>query len=207
VRQLVERVRGVLLRPRQALPLTLAESGAPRAILPYVTLLAALGPLALFISDGLIGSWQASTPSFSGWVRAPVPALVELLLDFALGLGAWAGLALAMGLLAPGFGGHRDPDGARKAAAYTLTPLFIAAIALLFGSVPYFTWVGGVSLVAGVAWAAFVGVLALPLHLGTPEAKAPGHALAALGLTTVATTAVYVGASAAIQALWSARIR
>jgi hypothetical protein len=212
MRDLVERVRQLLWRPRQSLPLTLAESGSARSVVgSYVVWLAAIGPLALFLSDGLIGAWHAPTTIFNtiipgGWVRAPRPALVEMLLAWALGIGAWAMLSTAMTLVGPRFGGLSDLPGAHKAAAYTLTPLYVAGAAWLFGSVPYLTWLPGVALVAGVAWAAFLGSLALPLHLGTPDPRAPGHALVSLAITAAGTTLAYYLISLAVYAIWSSRI-
>jgi hypothetical protein len=207
VRDLVERVRGVLQRPRQTLPLTLAESGAPADVfVPYVALLAVLGPVALFLSDGALGAWHAPTEIFNmvidgGWVRAPLPALLAALVTYLISVGTWAGLAALLGLFAPWFGGLRDRAGAVKAAAYTLTPVWLAGVSLLFGSVPYLNWLPGVVLVGGVAWGAFIGVIAVPLHLGTPDAKAPGHVLLALGAATSVATLVYFLLSSAVYSL------
>ncbi len=211
LRDLVERVRGVLLAPRQSLPLTLAETGAPRALLGgYIAPLAALGPLALFVCDGLIGAWHApvrilNSEAPGGWARAPLPALVEMLLSLAISVAAWACLAAVMAALAPAFGGLRDRPGAAKAAAYTLTPVWIAGVAQLFGAVPYLTWMASLALVAGVAWATFVGIVALPLHLATPKGRAPGHVLASLGVTAVAASLLYLGLSWTVYAVWTSR--
>jgi hypothetical protein len=210
VHRLVERVVGVMRRPRQELPLTLAESGAPRELLPYVAPLAALGPVALFLSEGLIGAWYAPTEIFNtvipgGWVRGPGLALATAALLFALALGAWTGTAAMMAILAPFFGGLRDRPGAIKAAGYSLTPLYLAGVAQLFSSVPYLNWLPGLALVAGLAWAAFLGTVALPLHLATPSGKAPGHAIASLGVTALVTTGLYLLASSALAGLSSSR--
>jgi hypothetical protein len=207
---LIERVRGVLVDPRRTLPLTLAESGAPASVFfPYVAVLAALGPIAIFLSNGLVGAWHAPVEIFNaripgGWTRAPLLALLLALAAYVVFVGAWAGLAEAFRWSAPWFGGLRDRGSAWKASAYALTPIWLAGATFLFDSVPYLNWLPGVALVAGVAWAAFVGVVALPLHLGTPDAKAPGHALASLGATSLLATAVYFGASKALYSLFSA---
>jgi hypothetical protein len=60
-----------------------------------------------------------------------------------------------------------------------------------------------VALVAGIAWAAFIGVVALPLHLGTPDAKAAPHALASLGIVTAVAAGLYFLASSALYSMWS----
>lgn len=207
---LIERVRGILVDPRKTLPLTLAESGAPKALfVPYVALLAALGPIALFLSNGLVGAWHAPVEIFNaripgGWTRAPLLALLVALIVYAISVAAWVALAEAFRFSAAWFGGLRDRPSAWKAAAYVLTPVWLASATFLFDSVPYLNWLPGVALVAGVAWAAFVGVIALPLHLGTPDAKAAGHTLATLAPVCALAWAIYFGASKGLYALFSA---
>jgi hypothetical protein len=203
-------VVGVLRRPRHELPLTLADSGEPLAVLPYVAIVAAPGALAWFLANGVLGAWFAPTHFFNdvipgGWVRTPLPSLVMALLIYVLSLAAWAGAAAAMALLAPLFGGIRDARSAAKAAACSLTPLLLLETAELFSSVPYLSWLPGVALVGGAAWAAFLGGIALPLHLGTPDARAPGHSLVSLGITFAAATALYLLASSAVSSIWPAR--
>ena len=110
VRRLIQRIEGLLRRPRQELPLTLAESGAAADVLPYVLALAAPGALALFLADGVFGAWYGPTEIFhtvipGGWVRAPLPSLATAVLVYLLLVGAWAGAAAAMAFLAPFFGG------------------------------------------------------------------------------------------------------
>jgi hypothetical protein len=129
-----------------------------------------------------------------------------MLLGYGFAVGAWALLAATLILLAPRFGGLRDRAGAAKTAAYAMTPVWISGATLLFGSVPHLTWLPGVALVAAVAWSAFVATVALPLHLGTPETRAPGLALASLGVTAVTTTAAYYALSYLIYAVWSSRV-
>jgi hypothetical protein len=210
VKGLVERVRALLLEPRHTLPLTLAESGEPRDLLPFTAGLAALGPIALFLSDGVIGAYHPPTEIFNttipgGWLRVPGPAAVEMLISFGLALGAWPCLAAALEILAPKFGGLRDRRGAYKAAAYALTPVWLAGALFLFGSVPYLGILTMVGLTAGVAYSVFLGMIAVPLHLGTPEGKATGHALAGIGITATVVTVVYFVVSAAVTALLSSR--
>jgi hypothetical protein len=209
VQRLVDRVVGVLRKPRHELPLTLAESGAPSHVLiPWVVTLAAPGAAAVFLADGVFGDWYAPTTIFNttipgGWTRSPLQALAMAALVYALGLAAWAGTAAMMALTAPFFGAMRDREGAAKAAAYTLTPVGLAGAAQIFASVPYLNWLPGVALVAGLAWAGFIGIVAVPLHLGTPDAKAPAHALVSLGATAAAVAGIYLVASAALTAAWS----
>jgi hypothetical protein len=137
VRALFERVRGVLVDPRKTVPLTLAESGAAGAVfVPYVAVLSALGPIAIFLSNGLFGAWHAPVEIFNtripgGWTRAPLLALSLAILTLLLSAGSWLALAETLRALAPSFGGLRDRAGATKAAAYLLTPVWLAGAIFL----------------------------------------------------------------------------
>jgi len=197
VRRLIQRIDGLIRRPRQQLPLTLAESGAPKDIVPQVLLLTAPAAVALFLADGVFGAWYGATEIFhtvipGGWARAPGPAAGIAASVYVLLVATWAGTAAMMTLLAPSFGGRRDAPSALKAAAYSLTPVWLAGPALLFLSVPWLNWVPEVAIVAGIAWSVFVATIALPLHLGTPDAKAAGHALTSLGVPIVVASLVYL---------------
>jgi Yip1 domain len=205
VRRLIQRVEGLLRRPRQELPLTLAESGAPKDILPYVLMLAAPAALALFLADGLFGAWYGPTEIFhtvipGSWARAPGPAAGIAVSVYVLLVGAWAGTAAVMSLLAPRFGGRRDDHGAAKAAACALTPMWLSGASLLFLSVPYLNWLPDVVIIAGIAWSVFVGKIAVPLHMGTPEAKAAGHALVSLALPITAGSLIYL---LVVRGIWA----
>jgi Yip1 domain len=198
VKKLVDRVRDLMLSPRETLPLTLAESGEPRDVLiPYVMVLAALGPIAGFLSTGVIGMYIPAQSIFNTtvpamYVRAPFAALLVSALRFGMGIASWWCLALVYDKLAPGFGGKHDRAGAFKASASTLTPLWLAGALSLFNSVPHLDFLGYVGGVAALAYAVLIGMYAVPLQLSTPEPKAVGHVLASLGITVVATAISYV---------------
>jgi hypothetical protein len=189
--------------------MTLADRGEARAVLlPYVAVLAALGPAAVFLSDGLLGAYHPPTTIFNttipgGRISAPGSAALQAVLFYAFSVGAWRGLALALAKLGPPFGGLDDPRGANKAAAQTLTPLWAAGALLVLGSVPYLGFLAVLGLIAGVAYSVYVGMIAVPLHLGTPREKAPGHILAALGLTLVVGIGAYLATSAIVFSILS----
>jgi hypothetical protein len=196
IRAVVARTRDLVLQPKDVLLAALAESGTPRDVLvPYVLWVAAVGPIAGFLSLGLIGVYHPPTSIFNtvvpgGYTRAFGPALVQMLVAYGLGVGAWRLLALALDLLAPRFGGQHDAGGAYKSAAFALTPVWLGGGMQLLGSVPYLGTAGTmVGLFGGLLYGVLIGVWAVPVHHGTPEAKAPGHVLAAMGFTVVATLA------------------
>jgi hypothetical protein len=193
---LVDRVRRLLLHPQEMLPATLADSGELKALLPWVLVLTAIGPVVGFLSTGLIGYYQPSTVIFNTtvpgmFVRMPGLALVGAVLRFAVGVGGFYGYARVLGWLAPTFGGRNDLAGSLKTSAYTLTPIWLAGGLALFNSIPYLGWLVYVGNLAALGYSAFLGMKAVPLHLGTPEPKALGHVLASIGITVVAVAILY----------------
>src|SRR5262245_50580476 len=107
LRALAERVKQLVLAPREALPLTLADPAEPRAVLVrMVVVLAGLGPLAGFLSQGVVGTYIPPQVIFnttipSMYVRAPGIAALVAILRYALGIGAWWLLAQVLDKLAP----------------------------------------------------------------------------------------------------------
>jgi hypothetical protein len=193
---LIARVRGILLKPKEELPKTIAEPGDFKSLLPYVVVLLALGALADFVSAGVIGVYMEPQVVFNmkiggGFARAPVQALIGAILSVGMGVGVWWFYAFILDTLSPSFGGRKDPAGAFKVAAYSATPIWIAGLLGIFRSVPYLGWLANIGKLAGLIYAVAIGIWALPILMGTPENKAPGHVLAAMGITLVATVAVW----------------
>lgn len=185
---LVARVRGLLLTPKNELPKTIAEAGDVKSLLPYVVVLLSIGALARFISAGIIGRYVAPQVVFGmkiggGWFRAPIAALVGAVFAIGLGLGVWWFFAFILNTLAPSFGARKDEAAAYKVAAWTGTPIWIAGALAILGSVPYLDLLAALGQVAALVYAVLIGMWALPLLMGTPENKAPGHVLAAMGIT------------------------
>lgn len=206
---LVRRVRGVLFAPQSELPKAIAEAGDLPSLLRYVLPLAAIGAVARFVSAGVIGVYVPPQMMFGmkvggGFVRTPVGSLVGAALSLAVGIGAWGLFAYLLHRLAPTFGARPDQAGARKVAAYALTPVWLAGGLALLHSVPYLGIVSSIGHLAGLVYAVLVGTWALPLLMGSPEAKAPAHILAAMGVTVVAvlivgfTYGVFFGAAASL---------
>lgn len=196
-RRLVTRVSGLLRDPRRELPRLIAERGDVRALLPTVLILAAMGAVVRGLGQGLLGTYHAPDAVLfgvevgGGFRRAPVAAMVGVPLAIALEVGAWWLLGVLLAELSPQFGGRRDLPAARKAATAIATPLWLAGPFTLFDSVPHLGFVAPLAHIAGLAYGVLVGIWALPLLLGTPNGKAPGQLLAALGSTAVALVALW----------------
>jgi hypothetical protein len=198
LRALATRVRDLLIAPRETLPLTLAEAGGVRDVLiPYVIVLAAIGPIVGFLSMGIIGMYIPAQSIFnttipSMYVRSPILALFGGGIRFGLGIAGWWFLAFVLDFLAPRFGGKHDRAGANKAAAAILTPLFLAGASHLFNSVPHLDFLVYIAYMAALAYGVLIGMYAVPLQLSVPEPKAVGHTLASLGIAVVATWLSYL---------------
>jgi len=191
------RLRALLTTPRQAV----AESaGAPRGLravlVPDVLMLAAIGPLAHLISTGLIGRYQPETRVLSTvvpgmWVRAPATAALTALAGYGIALAGFFCYAAALERTATAFGGSADRAGAYRTAALSATPVWVAGALGLCGSLPWVGFLAPLGLIAALVYAVLIGSFAVPLHLRTPEPRAIGQVLAALGLTVAATVILY----------------
>jgi hypothetical protein len=188
---LIARVRGLLLTPKEELPKTIAEAGDVKSLLPYVLVLLSVGALARFISAGIIGRYVAPQVVFGmkiggGWFRAPIASLFGAVLSVAFGVGVWWFFGFILNALGPSFGARKDEAAANKVAAWVATPIWLAGGLAILGSVPYLDILATIGSVAALVYGILIGVWALPLLMGTPEGKAPGHVLAAAGITVVA---------------------
>ena len=193
---LIARVRGLLLTPKEELPKTIAEPGDFKSLLPYVLVLVSVGALSQFISSGIIGKYVPPQVVFGmkiggGWFRAPISSLVGAILSVGLGVGVWWFFAFILNALAPSFGARKDDAAALKMAAWTATPIWVAGVLAILGSVPYLGVIATLAMIGALVYAVLIGMWGLPLLMGTPESKAPGHILAAMGITLAVTVVVW----------------
>lgn len=131
---LIARARDILLRPQSAWLGIAGEAPLP-LIGSYVTPLAILGAIAGLAADVLYGG--LSLDSALAW-RAVAAALYVV---FAV-LGVLAA-AMLIGFFAKRFGAELESGRARQLAAYSATPILIAALGALAGpAAPIFTAVG-----------------------------------------------------------------
>ncbi|MGZ5158789.1 MAG: YIP1 family protein [Caldimonas sp.] len=188
-------MRGLLLQPKQELPKTIAEPGDFKSLLPYVLVLLSIGALARFVSAGIIGTYVAPQAVFGmkvggGWFRTPIASLVGAVFAVGFGVATWWFFAFILNVLAPSFGARKDESSAYKVAAWTGTPIWVAGVLAILGSVPYLDWLALIGQIGALVYAVLIGMWSLPLLMGTPENKAPGHILAAMGITLAAALAV-----------------
>ena len=112
---LIDRLKGILLEPRNEWPKIAAEAATPQSIYTgWVMIFAAIGPLALLLTVGVGGIKFA--------IGAYIMALIITFIP-----------ALLVDALAPTFGGTKDFVAALKLSAYSYTAAWIAGIFNLLG--------------------------------------------------------------------------
>jgi hypothetical protein len=165
-RGIVARVKAILLTPNTEWPVIAAErSTASDIYLRYVAPLAAIGVIATLLGQTLIGTSVGPL----GMVRVGIlPGIAHAVLFFALTFLQVFLIAWLVDVLAPSFGGQRDPLAALKVTAYSFTPGWVAAI---LNIVPVLGLLGVLAALYGL----YLLYLGLPVLMRCPKDKAIGY--------------------------------
>lgn len=154
---LVERIKGILLRPSAEWMMIAAEPATVQGLFTrYAMILAAIGPVASIIGAAL----------FMGWAL-PFTILAALV-GYVLSLIGVFVISLIIDALAPSFGGMKDHVQAAKTAVYASTAVWVAGI---FNVIPMLGWLGGL---LGL-YSLYLLYLGLPRVMRAPEDKALGY--------------------------------
>jgi hypothetical protein len=173
---LIERIKGIILTPKEAFPRLASEPGNIAGLFTgYLAILAAIPAVAGFLRLSVIGT----TLPFIGTVRvSPVRALVQEVVYYALSLALIYLLAIIVENIAPSFGGQKDLLGAARALGYSATPGLLAGILMI---VPV---LAPISLLVSL-YGLYLLYLALPVFLKVPEDKAIVFTLAVVGIAII----------------------
>jgi hypothetical protein len=175
-RGLLKRAWNVVVAPASEWPLIASEPGSTGGLyLRYVAPLAAIGAVAALVGHTFL---DVRLLGPAAWAVALVQAAVSYALSF---LGVFV-VALAVDLLAPGFGGRRDALAALKVTVYSFTPGWIAGI---LNVVPA---LGVLAILAGL-YGLYLLYLGLPVLMRCPADRSAGYAVAAT-LCAIVTWAV-----------------
>jgi hypothetical protein len=167
--RLIGRARRVLLTPRAEWPVIAAEADTTAGIYRnYISILAAPGPVAMFLKTTLIGY---QLPFLGSHRVALLDGLVAMLVSYGLSLVAVYVFALIINALASGFGGRKDSLLALKSAAYAMTAAWIAGIGQLL------PFIGSLILVAGAGYSVYLLYLGLPVTMKTPADKTVAYTI------------------------------
>jgi tetrahydromethanopterin S-methyltransferase subunit C len=174
---LAERVKGILLRPKEEWETVSGETTTVAELYRnYVIILAAIGPAASVIGTSVVG---ISMP-FMGSFRVPLSTSVtSAVVQYVLTLAGVYVLALVINKLSPMFAGEEDMDQAVRLAAYSSTPAWLAGI---FAIIPALSVLGILGL-----YSLYLLYLGLPILVKSPREKSLGYTIA----TVVAAVVIF----------------
>lgn len=172
------RAKGMLLEPRTGWSLVARERAGHAAAFAYVAILALVPALARLFGGTLIGG---HIPLSTG--------LAAALLAYGLGIAKVYGVAIAIDVLAPAFGGVRNFSNAARLSAYSFTPVFVAGIFLLVPGASFLSLLG--------LYGAILLCLGLPVLMRTPR----GKTLACVAAVVGCALALEIAAALAVAAL------
>jgi hypothetical protein len=160
------RAKNILLQPSQEWPAIAAEPADSNALFrQYAAVLAAVGPIAAWLGNSLIGT---SVPLF-GTIRTPLLAgLVFAVGSYVLALVGVFVAGLIVNALAPTFNGEKNAAQAMKCVVYAYTPAWLAGILHLIPGL----WI--LVLLASL-YSLYLLYLGLPVLMKSPKDKAAGY--------------------------------
>jgi len=164
---LVERVKGILLKPKEEWQTISGETTTiPELYKTYIVILAAIGPVASIIGMSIVG---ISLP-LAGSFRIPITtSIASAVVHYILTLVGVYILALIIDALAPTFSGEKSINQAFKVAAYSNTPGWVVGI---FTIIPALGMLGVLGL-----YGLYLLYVGLPVLMKSPKEKSLGYTI------------------------------
>lgn len=163
---IVQRIKGICLKPKTEWEVIEAETPTPTSLITsYAIPLAAIPAIAGFVGGSLVGR---SLPFIGSYRVSPVMGLVTAVFTFVMALVGVFILSLIINALAPTFGGQKDNGQALKVAVYSYTPAWIA------GVLHVLPLLGLLAALAGL-YGLYLLYLGLPRLMKCPQEKAVGY--------------------------------
>jgi hypothetical protein len=163
---IVERVKGICLKPKTEWEVIAAETPSPAALYTgYAVPLAAIPAIAGFIGGSIIGR---SLPFIGTYRVSLVSGVGMAIFSFVMALVGVFVLSLIINALAPSFGGEKNSTQALKLAVYSYTPGWIA------GALQILPLLGLLAALAGL-YGLYLMYLGLPRLMKCPQQKAVGY--------------------------------
>ena len=154
---LVDRVKGILLSPKEEWPKIGSETATvPSIYSSYIMILAAIGPIALMLRS-----------MFFGFFGAIVGAIVM----YVVALGCTYVMALIVDALATTFGGEKNFVQSLKLAAYASTAVWVAGILHLLGGL------AGILILLAALYSLYTLYLGITVLKKCPQDKAVPYTL------------------------------
>jgi len=182
---IVARVQGILLRPKEEWPKIKEESQSVSQMLTsYVMILAAIPAVAQFIGYGIVGT----RVPFYGWYRLGIgTALVRGIFSYVLTVASVYVLHIIINALAPTFSAKQNPESAMKLAAYAMTPGLVAAALGIIPMLYILVWIANL-----------YGVYILYLGLDSNVMETPKEKIVSYLVVIIIITFVIMGVVGAI---------
>jgi hypothetical protein len=154
---LVDRVKGILLSPKEEWPKIAAETETvPSLYTGYIMILAAIGPIAMMLRSLVFGF-------FGSIVSAIVMYIVALACTYVM--------ALIVDALATTFGGEKNFVQSLKLAAYASTAVWVAGILHLLGGL------AGILILLAALYSLYTFYLGVTVMKKCPQDKAVPYTL------------------------------
>lgn len=165
---LVDRVKNILLQPKQEWPVIAAEvTDVKRIYMEYIIILAAVPAIVSILSSALLGSVMGRAGMAVG-LGFGVGAAI---LGYVLALVMVYVVAMIADVLAPSFDGEKNFLQSLKLVAYSMTASWVASV---FSIIPLLGWF--LSFVAGL-YGIFIFYTGTEAMKKVPEAKAIGYTI------------------------------
>jgi len=169
--KLIERVKSILLNPKETWEIIKSEEETQMSIIKnYLLILAAIPPVASFIGQVIVGT----TIPLVGHYRIPFfTGLIWAILQYVLLIAGIYISAIVVNALAPNFGGAKNNIAAFKLVAYTYTVPLVAGVLDL---VPTLSVIAFLLSLYGI----YVFYLGLPVMMGNPKEKTTSYTVVAI---------------------------
>lgn len=159
---LVQRITGILLKPKQTwLQIAAEETDITTLYTQYIMILALIPSIASFIGMSLVGpdagGHTALVPLFNG--------VLSMVVGYVLSLAMFYLLALLAERLATNFAGEKNRVAAMKLIAYSSTSSMVGGIFSLFPALWFFGWLTSL-------YSLYLLFLGVPIVMKSPQEKA-----------------------------------
>lgn len=181
--KLIERVKSILLSPKDALSAVKTEEMTIAGTMKeYVAIVAAVPAVALFIGYAFIGLPLVGRYNLGRTlIFAALYYILSLISVFVIGK--------VINVLAPTFNAVKNDLSAFKLAVYCLTPGFIAGVFYVIPSLQILTWLGAL-------YGIYILYLGIPILMEAPQEKAVAYTVVALIVSFVVMVIAWVIAGA-----------
>ena len=185
---LVDRVKKILLQPRQEWTVISAEPQTVAGLYTrYVMILAAIPAIASFIGFSIVGY-----SGFGATYRVPMAAgVASMVINYLLTLGGVYVLALIIDGLAPNFGGEKNFMQALKVSAFAPTASWIAGVFAILPTLAIIAVLGGL-------YSLYLLYLGLASLMKVPEEKSITYTVVVILITIVMMVVISTIAALAI---------